>query len=145
MALFLFTKAILEGKPTQIFNNGQMVRYFTNVDDIVKSLLRALDKPASPDVAFNSAQPNPATSWAPHRVFNIGNSNPTPLMDCIEAIESALGIGAVKEYLPMQAGDVPATAANTAALEAWTGFKPNTPVKEGMAKFVNWYREFYRI
>jgi UDP-glucuronate 4-epimerase len=145
MALFLFTKAMLEGKPIQVFNNGQMVRDFTYVDDIVESLLRVLDKPASPDVAFNSAQPNPATSWAPHRVFNIGNSNPTPLMDYIEAIESALGIRAVKKYLPMQAGDVPATAANTAALEAWTGFKPNTPVKEGIAKFVNWYRKFYRI
>jgi UDP-glucuronate 4-epimerase len=145
MALFLFTKAMLEGKPIQVFNNGQMVRDFTYVDDIVESLLRVLDKPASSDIAFNSAQPNPATSWAPHRVFNIGNSNPTPLMDYIEAIETALGITAVKQYLPMQAGDVPATAANTAALEAWTGFKPNTPVQEGVARFVAWYRNFYSV
>jgi UDP-glucuronate 4-epimerase len=145
MALFLFTKAMLEGKPIQVFNNGQMVRDFTYVDDIVESLLRVLDKPASPDVAFNSAQPNPATSWAPHRVFNIGNSNPTPLLKYIEAIETALGITAVKQFLPMQAGDVPATVANTAALEAWTGFKPYTPIKEGITKFVNWYRKFYRI
>jgi len=143
MALFLFTKAMLEGRPVQLFNNGQMVRDFTYVDDIVESLLRVIDKPATPDPAFNPAQPDPATSWAPHRVFNIGNSNPTPLMDYIVAIESALGITATKEFLPMQPGDVPATAADTSALEAWTGFKPNTPVKEGVARFVAWYREFY--
>jgi UDP-glucuronate 4-epimerase len=145
MALFLFTKAMLEGRPIQVFNNGQMVRDFTYIDDIVESLLRVLDKPASPDAAFDAAHPDPATSWAPHRVFNIGNSNPTPLMDYIEAIETALGITATKELLPMQPGDVPATAADTAALEAWTGFKPNTPVREGVARFVAWYRQFYRV
>ena len=145
MALFLFTKAILEGQPIQVFNNGEMVRDFTFVDDIVESLLRVLDKPAAPDPAFNSAQPDPSTSWAPHRVFNIGNSKPTPLMVYIEAIENALGITAIKEFLPLQPGDVPATAADTSALEAWTGFKPNTPVGEGVARFVAWYREFYGI
>jgi len=145
MALFLFTKAILAGEPIQVFNNGQMVRDFTYVDDIIESLVRLLDKPAAPDPAFNSAQPDPATSWAPHRVFNIGNSNPTPLMDYIEAVESALGITATKTFLPMQPGDVPATAADTSALEAWTGFKPNTPVKDGVARFVAWYREFYGV
>jgi len=143
MALFLFTKAMLEGRPIQVFNNGQMVRDFTYVDDIVESLLRVLDKPASPDPAFDAKVPDPATSWAPHRVFNIGNSNPTPLMDYIEAIEAALGITATKELLPMQPGDVPATAADTAALEAWTGFKPNTLVRDGVARFVAWYRQFY--
>ena len=145
MALFLFTKAILAGEPIQVFNNGQMVRDFTYVDDIIESLLRVLDKPATPDPAFNPSQPNPASSWAPHRVFNIGNSNPTPLMDYIGAIESALGITATKTFLPMQPGDVPATAADTSALEAWTGFKPNTPVGEGVARFVAWYREFYGL
>jgi len=145
MALFLFTRAMLAGEPIQVFNNGQMVRDFTYVDDIIESLVRLLDKPAAPDPAFNSAQPDPATSWAPHRIFNIGNSNPTPLMVYIEAIENALGITAIKEFLPLQPGDVPATAADTSALEAWTGFKPNTPVKDGVARFVAWYREFYGV
>jgi len=143
MALFLFTKAMLEGRPIQVFNNGMMVRDFTYVDDIVESLLRVLEKPACPDPAFDAKAPDPATSWAPHRVFNIGNSNPTPLMVYIEAIEAALGLTASKELLPMQPGDVPATAAATAALEAWIGFKPNTPVREGVARFVAWYRQFY--
>jgi UDP-glucuronate 4-epimerase len=143
MALFLFTRAMLAGEPIQVFNNGQMVRDFTYVDDIIESLVRLLDKPASPDPAFNSSNPDPATSWAPHRVFNIGNSNPTPLMDYIEAVEAALGTTAIKEFLPMQPGDVPATAADTSALEAWTGFKPNTRVQDGVARFVAWYREFY--
>jgi len=145
MALFLFTKAMLEGRPIQVFNNGQMVRDFTFVDDIIESLIRVLDKPAADDPSFNTSSPDPATSWAPHRVFNIGNSNPTPLMEYIEAIESALGISAQKQFLPMQPGDVPATAADTSALEAWTGFKPNTPVKDGVARFVAWYREFYGV
>jgi UDP-glucuronate 4-epimerase len=143
MALFLFTRAMLAGEPIQVFNNGQMVRDFTYVGDIIESLIRLLDRPATADPGFDPAQPDPATSWAPHRVFNIGNSNPTPLLEYIEAIEQALGITAEKQFLPMQPGDVPATAADTSALEAWTGFKPNTPVKEGVAKFVAWYREFY--
>jgi len=145
MALFLFTKAILAGEPIQVFNEGQMVRDFTYVDDIVESLIRVLDKPAAPDLTFDAASPNSATSWAPHRVFNIGNCNPTPLMNYIEAIESALGITATKQFLPMQPGDVPATAADTVALEAWTGFKPNTSVRDGVAQFVAWYRQFYGV
>jgi len=145
MALFLFTKAMLEGRPIQVFNNGQMTRDFTYVDDIIESLIRLLDKPAAPAPAFDPAKPDPATSWAPHRVFNIGNSNPTPLMAYIEAVEQALGITADKQFLPMQPGDVPATAADTSALEAWVGFKPNTPVHVGVARFVAWYREFYAV
>jgi UDP-glucuronate 4-epimerase len=145
MALFLFTRAMLAGEPIQVFNNGQMVRDFTYIDDIVESLVRLLAKPAAPDPAFDAANPHPATSWAPHRVLNIGNSNPTPLMAYIEAVESALDITAEKQFLPMQPGDVPDTAADTAALEAWTGFKPNTPVKEGVERFVAWYREFYGV
>ena len=129
MALFLFTKAMLAGEPIQVFNNGQMVRDFTYIDDIIESLVRLLDKPAAPDPAFDSASPDPATSWAPHRVFNIGNSNPTPLMDYIEAVENALGVTAIKEFLPMQPGDVPATAADTSALEAWTVSSPTPECK----------------
>jgi UDP-glucuronate 4-epimerase len=145
MALFLFTKAMLAGEPIQVFNKGQMVRDFTYIDDIVESLVRLLAKPAAPDPAFDAANPNPATSWAPHRVFNIGNSNPTPLMEYIEAVEQALGVTAEKQLLPMQPGDVPATAANTSALEAWVDFKPNTLVKEGVTRFVAWYRQFYGV
>jgi UDP-glucuronate 4-epimerase len=145
MALFLFTKAMLAGDPIQVFNNGQMVRDFTYVDDIIESVVRLLDKPAAPDPAFDTANPDPASSWAPHRVFNIGNSNPTPLMNYIDAVEDALGITVTKDFLPMQPGDVPATAADTSALETWTGFKPNTAVKDGVARFVSWYREFYGI
>ncbi|KZR85015.1 NAD-dependent epimerase [Synechococcus sp. MIT S9504] len=145
MALFLFTKAILGGEPIKVFNNGEMVRDFTYIDDIVESLVRLLEKPAAPDLAFDPANPNPATSWAPSRVFNIGNSNPTPLMDYIEAVESSLGIKAEKQFLPIQPGDVPATAADTSALEAWVDFKPNTQVKDGVSRFVSWYREFYQV
>lgn len=143
MALFLFTKSIIEGKPIQVFNNGQMVRDFTYIDDIVESLIRLLNKPASPDPKFNSNKPNPSSSWAPHRVFNIGNSSPVPLMDYIEAIENALGLQAVKEFLPMQDGDVPATFADTSSLSEWIGFSPNTSVKDGIQNFVDWYRTFY--
>jgi UDP-glucuronate 4-epimerase len=145
MALFLFTRAILEGRPIDVFNHGQMVRDFTYVDDIVEGVIRVNDKPATPDPAFDPAHPDPATSNAPYRVFNIGNSQPTPLMDYIDALETALGRQAVKNFLPMQAGDVPATAADTRELDAWVGFKPGTPVREGVARFVDWYRGFYRV
>ena len=145
MALFLFTKAMIEGKPIKVFNYGDMVRDFTYIDDIVESLIRLLEKPAIADPGFDPYSPNPSSSWAPHRVFNIGNSNPTPLMDYIDALEQALGVTAVKEFLPMQPGDVPATAADTSALEAWVQFKPNTPVKDGVANFVAWYKDFYGV
>ena len=144
MALFLFTKAMLSGKPIQIFNHGKMMRDFTYIDDIIESIMRLMEKPPAPNSAFDSYEPDPATSWAPHRVFNIGNSNPTPLMDYIEAIESALGITSIKEFLPMQPGDVPATSADTSALEAWIDFKPNTSVTEGVKRFVDWYQQFYK-
>ena len=135
MALFLFTKAMLSGKPIRVFNNGKMIRDFTYVGDIIESLLLLLDKPAASDLSFEPQNPNPSTSWAPHRVFNIGNSNPTPLMHYIEALERSLKIKAIKEFLPMQPGDVPATSADTSALEAWIGFKPNTSVNEGVDRF----------
>ena len=143
MALFLFTKAMLAGEPIQVFNNGQMVRDFTYIDDIIESLVRLLDKPAAPDPSFDAANPDPAISWAPHRVFNIGNSKPTPLMEYIKAVETSLGVTAIKDLLPMQPGDVPATAADTTALESWVDFKPNTPVQMGVERFVAWYRQFY--
>ena len=143
MALFLFTRAMLAGEPIQVFNQGQMVRDFTYIDDIVESLIRVLDKPATPDPSFDPAAPDPATSWAPHRLFNIGNSHPTPLLTYIEALEEALGLTADKQFLPLQPGDVPATAADTRALEAWTGFRPRTPVREGVQQFTRWYRAYY--
>ena len=143
MALFLFTKAILENRPINIFNNGEMIRDFTYIDDIVESLIRVIDKPAKKDDNFNTLDPNPSTSWCPHKVFNIGNSRPTALMDYISAIEECLEITAKKNFLPMQPGDVKATAADTSLLESWIDFKPFTPVKEGVENFVNWYKDFY--
>ena len=143
MALFLFAKAMLEGRPIDVYNRGQMTRDFTYVDDIVEGVVRILDKPATPDPAFDSAAPDPATGKAPYRVFNIGNSQPTPLMEYIEALEDALGLVAEKNLMPMQPGDVPATSADTTALQEWVGYKPNTPVREGVRRFVEWYREFY--
>jgi len=144
MALFLFTKAILEGKAIDVYNHGQMVRDFTYIDDIVEGVIRVLDKPATPNPAYDARSPDPATSNAPYRVFNIGNSQPTPLMDYIGALECALGKEAHKNYLPLQPGDVPATNADTSELAAWVGFKPKTPVAEGVQRFVNWYRSFYQ-
>lgn len=145
MALFLFTKAILAGEPIDIFNHGNMVRDFTFIDDIVEGVVRVLDKPATPNPAFDAARPDPASSSAPYRVFNIGNNQPTPLMDYIAALEGALGRSAQKNYLPMQPGDVPATAANTEELNAWVGFKPNTAVNDGVARFVDWYCGYYTV
>ena len=145
MALFLFTKAILENKPIQVFNEGNMVRDFTYIDDIVESLIRVINKPPKEVPDFNKESPNPSSSWAPYKIFNIGNSSPTPLMEYIEAIESELNKKAIKEFLPMQPGDVAVTHSDTSLLESWTGFKPHTPVKEGVSKFIDWYLNFYQI
>jgi UDP-glucuronate 4-epimerase len=145
MALFLFTKAILDGRPIDVFNHGNMVRDFTYIDDIVEGVIRVLDKAADPDPAFDPLRPDPGTSSAPYRVFNIGNSRPTPLAEYIESLEAALGRTARRNYLPMQPGDVPATSADTTELDRWVGFKPNTPVKEGVRRFVEWYRDFYKV
>jgi UDP-glucuronate 4-epimerase len=136
---------MLAGEPIDVYGNGQMVRDFTYIDDIVEGVLRVLDKPATPDPAYNALTPNPGTSTAPYRIFNIGNSRPTVLMDYIGALESALGIHADKRMLPVQPGDVQATAADTSALAQWVGFAPSTPVVEGVARFVHWYREFYKL
>lgn len=145
MALFLFTKAMLEGRPIDVFNHGKMVRDFTFIEDIVEGVIRVVDKPATSAADFDPAQPDSATSNAPYRVFNIGNSRPTALMDYINALETAMGIEAKKNFLPMQPGDVPATNADTSALDAWVGFKPNTPVEVGVKRFWRWYREHYKV
>lgn len=145
MALFLFTKAILEGREIEIFNHGQLVRDFTYVDDIVEGVVRVLDKPATPDPEFDACFPSPATSVAPYRIFNIGNGQPVPLMDYIAAIEECLGVTARKKFLPMQPGDVLATSSDTSALAEWVGFRPGTSVRDGVAKFVDWYKSFYSI
>jgi len=145
MALFLFTKAILEDQPIDVFNHGDMIRDFTYIDDIVEGVIRVLDRPAKPDPAFDPKAPDPATSNRPYRIFNIGNNRPVTLMEYIEALELALGRRAKMNLLPMQPGDVPATAANTDELDAWVGFRPATPVTEGVARFVAWYRDFYRV
>ena len=143
MAPMLFAKAILAGEPIRVFNHGRMARDFTYIDDIVEGVLRVLAKPATAAEDFDAAQPDPATSWAPHRVFNIGNSAPTPLLEFIAALETSLGREAIQHLEPMQPGDVEATAADTAALEAWVGFRPATPMVEGVAAFADWYRQFY--
>ena len=145
MALFLFTKAILEGKPIDVFNHGQMQRDFTFVDDIVEGVIRVLDRSAAPDAAYRPEQPDPGTSNAPFRVFNIGNHNPVPLLDFIACIEDAIGIKAQKNLLPLQDGDVPATYADVDALRDWVGFTPATDIRTGIARFVAWYRDYYRI
>jgi len=143
MALFLFTKAILKNQPIDIFNHGRMIRDFTYVDDIVESLVRIIDKIATPNNSFNSKNPDPATSHAPYRIFNIGNNQPTPLMDYIEAIESALDKKAIKNLMEMQPGDVPLTSADTSELNQWVNYKPNTSINEGVKRFVDWYKNYY--
>lgn len=145
MALFLFTKAILEGRPINVFNQGNMRRDFTYIDDIVEGVIRVLDKPAVPDPDFDPLMSDPGRGNVPYRVFNIGNQDPVPLMEFISAIETALGKVAEKNFLPMQDGDVPATYADVSALDEWVGFAPSTPVQEGVRRFVEWYREYYRV
>ena len=143
MALFLFTKAILEGKQIDVFNYGKMRRDFTYIDDIVEGVIRVLDKVAEPNPDWEGVSPDPATSTAPWRVYNIGNSSPVELMDYIKAIEKALDMEAEKNFMPLQAGDVPATSADVQALMDDVGFKPDTLVEEGVKKFVDWYQDYY--
>ena len=145
MALFKFTKNILEGKAIEVFNNGNMIRDFTYVDDIVEGVVRVMDRPAEPDPAWNSAAPDPARSRAPYRIYNIGNNKPVQLMRYIEVLERALGKKARIEMLPMQPGDVPATTADVSALESDIGYRPKTTVEEGVPRFVEWYRRYYGV
>lgn len=144
MALFLFTKAIIEGRPIDVFNHGKMVRDFTYIDDIAEGVVRTLDRVATADAGYDPVQADPARSNAPYRVFNIGNHNPTPLMAFIEAIEKAVGKTAEKNFMPLQDGDVPATHADVEELAAWTDFRPAMPVEEGIGRFVAWYREYFK-
>jgi len=145
MALFLFTKSIIEGTPISVFNEGRHTRDFTYVEDIAEGVIRSSDRIAEPNSKWMGDHPDPATSSAPFRIFNIGNSQPVQLLEYIEAIETALGKKAIKEMLPLQAGDVLDTFADTSELESSVQYKPSTPVKEGVARFVNWYREYYRV
>jgi UDP-glucuronate 4-epimerase len=143
MALFRFTRAILAGEKLPVFNEGRMVRDFTYVDDIVEGIVRVIDRPAAPDPAWDPESPRADTSTAPWRLYNIGNSQRIDLIRYIRALETALGLEARLELLPMQAGDVAATEADTSSLEQATGFRPSMPVEEGVRRFVSWYREYY--
>ena len=143
MAPMLFARAILAGKPIKVFNHGKMQRDFTYIDDIVEGVMRCCDKPATVNPDFDPLQPDPATAAAPHRVFNIGNSQPTELLHFIELMEQALGREAIKHFQPMQPGDVIETAANTDALETWINFKPSTTLRFGVERLTEWYLNFY--
>ena len=145
MAMFLFTKAILAGEPIDVFNYGKMRRDFTYVDDIVEGVMRTLDNTATPNPDWDGAQPDPGTSSARSRLYNIGNNNPVELMDLISTLEQSLGRTAEKNLLPIQPGDVPATYADVDDLMRDVGFKPATPIAEGVRRFVAWYRNYYQV
>ncbi|MEQ1519139.1 MAG: NAD-dependent epimerase [Usitatibacteraceae bacterium] len=145
MALFLFTKAILSDEPINVFNHGKMVRDFTYVDDIAEGVMRVIDRPAEPDPSWTGAKPNPATSKAQYRVFNIGNNTPVELMRYINALEDCLGKKAKMNMLPMQPGDVAATNADVTRLKEWVDFRPQTKVEDGIGRFVEWYKRYYNV
>ena len=144
MALFLFTKAIIENKTIDVFNNGNMVRDFTYIDDIVNGIVRVLFKPAESSSNHDSKHPNPSISSSPYRIFNIGNNSPVQLLDYISAIENVVGIESNKNYLPIQPGDVAETSASTDKLNQWVNFHPETSIEFGIEKFVNWYRDYFK-
>lgn len=145
MALFLFTKAILAGEPIQVFNHGKMKRDFTYIDDIVEGIVRVMARAPSSDPAWSGDAPDPGTSMAPYRVYNIGNNQPVELMRYIEVLEQCLGKKAEKNFMPLQPGDVPATYADIEDLARDFGFHPKTPVEDGIARFVQWYRDYYSV
>lgn len=145
MAMWLFAKAILADEPIRIFNNGQMRRDFTFVDDIVEAIIRLIPKPPQGNPDWSGDQPDPATSYAPWRVFNIGNSSPVELMHVVNLIEKAMGKDAIKQYLPLQAGDVPATYADVRDLAAEVDFQPRTSIEDGIARFIAWYRDYHKM
>ena len=145
MALFLFTKAIFEGTPIDVFNHGNMKRDFTYIDDIVEGVIRVMDRIPEADDKWDGNNPDPGTSFAPYKIYNIGNNNPLELMEFIKTLENCLGKKIEKNYLPLQAGDVPATYADVSDLIDEVGYKPNTPIKEGINRFVEWYREYYSV
>jgi len=143
MSYFLFTKSILENKAINIYNFGEMHRDFTYIDDIIESLFRVMNKIPSPDENFDRSNPKSSKSWAPHKIFNIGNSNTVNLMDFIKIIEEIIGQKAIKNFLPMQMGDVKSTLADTSLLENYINFKPSKSLKSGMEEFINWYKFYY--
>lgn len=145
MALFLFTHAILNEEPIDVFNHGHHQRDFTYIDDIIEGVIRVLDQPATPDPQWDSNKPDPATSTAPYRLYNIGSNNPIELSRYIEVIEACVGKQAKKNYLPLQAGDVPTTSADVSSLFEAVGYKPATSIEDGVARFVEWYRGFYQV
>ncbi len=144
MSMFLFTKNIIEGKPIDVFNHGKHKRDFTYIDDIVEGVIRTLDKVAEPNTQWSSDAPDSATSLAPYKLYNIGNNKPVALMQYIEVLEKAIGKEAIKNFLPLQPGDVPETYADVDALSQDVGYKPNTPIDEGAKAFVTWYKDFYQ-
>ncbi len=144
MAYFLFTRAIIEDRPIDVFNDGRMQRDFTYIGDIVEGVTRVMDRLPAPNPAWSGDSPDPSSSFAPYRLYNIGNNKPVALMDFISVLEEQLGRKAKKNFLPMQAGDVPATFADVDDLIADVGFKPSTPIEEGIRRFVEWYRDYYR-
>jgi UDP-glucuronate 4-epimerase len=145
MSPFLFADAILKGEPIKVFNYGDMMRDFTYIDDIVEGVIRVLDKPAIASPHFDSSNPDPASGNVPYRIFNIGNNHPEKLLDFIAFLEAEIGKPAIKNPMPMQPGDVKSTYADTRKLEEWVGFKPHTPLKEGVKKFIAWYRDFHKV
>ena len=145
MALFLFTKAILEGRPIDVFNNGKMQRDFTYIDDIVEGVRRVIERVPEGEASWSGAHPDPGTSYAPYKIYNIGNNSPVELIDFIGAIEKGLGREAIKNFLPLQAGDVPATFADVDDLVRDVGFKPATSIGEGVDRFLAWYRSYYQV
>ena len=145
MALFRFTRGILDDQPIEVYNYGRMIRDFTYIDDIVEGIIRVVDEVPVPDPAWSGDAPDPARSFAPYRIFNIGNNQPVPLLDFIAAIEEALGKKAKLNLLPMQPGDVPSTMADVSELESAVGFRPGTTIRDGIGRFVNWYREYYGV
>ena len=145
MALFIFTRSILSGVPIDVYNHGNMQRDFTYIDDIIEGVVRALDRPPAGNSAWDGKHPDPSSSRAPYKIYNIGNNSPVKLLDFIEAIEEAVGKKAIKNFLPLQAGDVPATWADVTDLIEDIGYRPSTPVREGIKKFVAWYRQFYKV
>jgi UDP-glucuronate 4-epimerase len=145
MAMWLFASAIMAGKPIKLFNHGRMQRDFTYVDDVVESIVRLVDKPAQADPKYSGDSPDPSRSSAPWQVYNIGNNNPVEVLYVVKLLEDLIGKKAEREMLPMQPGDVPATYANVDDLMRDVGFKPSTPIEVGVANFVAWYRNYFRL
>jgi UDP-glucuronate 4-epimerase len=145
MAIFSFTKAIIEGAPIQVFNNGDMKRDFTYVDDIVEGIIRLIPQPPAANANWDRVAADPSSSFAPYKIYNIGNNNPIKLLDMIEILEKAIGKTAIKDFKPMQAGDVPSTYADITDLENDVGFRPTTELSAGIQKFVTWYKDFYKV